>query len=286
MLGFPDEQYLEKLATTNEWFEHSFITTYCAMVAHKHHCLDIMFVHSMFNDREIVEQQVHVLPPTVKIVYSVLWWRSHFAVMECHVEKREICIYDGLVSHTSVGPYAARVESVLMRCALIPLNGNDHFAPTHGEKHYTLSVSNVTWSLHGPVSFVRQVDGHSCGPIACFKAMSVFGRVPAVVDTPSRSSPTEIRRMVVDDFRQLMIERMEGTRRQDMVDDGQKSQSNDGSHSSFTMVEIEQECIADQVLACKCTRGCTKRCRCLKSKSACGERCACKGLCKNCFNTS
>jgi hypothetical protein len=50
--------------------------------------------------------------------------------------------------------------------------------------------------------------------------------------------------------------------------------------------KVEQECIADQVLACKCMRCTTKRCRCLKSKSVCGERCAWKGLCKNCFNPS
>jgi hypothetical protein len=37
----------------------------------------------------------------------------------------------------------------------------------------------------------------------------------------------------------------------------------------------------DKVVACKCTKGCTTRCKCFKNKSACGQRCRCKGLCEN-----
>jgi hypothetical protein len=45
---------------------------------------------------------------------------------------------------------------------------------------------------------MRQDDGHSCGPIACLKIMSVFGRISTHI--------TDTRQMIVDDFKQLLDE--------------------------------------------------------------------------------
>ena len=61
------------------------------------------------------------------------------------------------------------------------------------------------WKLTGPYVFIEQMDGHSCGPIACIKMMSLFGRVPSDVNVHSVPA-MELRKIVMNDFRKVCQE--------------------------------------------------------------------------------
>jgi hypothetical protein len=122
------------------------------------------------------------------------------------LENRDITIYDGYIHHTSIIPYAPNVKRLLQRCDLIPFNCKDDFVVQGTGMCLDLCGSKITWSLRGPLCYVRQDDGHSCGPIAYLKIMSVFGRIPAHITDPNLLSPLEIRQMIVDNFRHLLDE--------------------------------------------------------------------------------
>jgi hypothetical protein len=206
MLSIPEDNCLSKLASTNAWFEHAFITSYCGMVAHRQHREDIIVMHSMYMNQKIVECEVYELPSTVKTLYSILWSNGHFVVMECHIETHQINIYDGYTQHTSVTDYALHVTRILMRCSLIPVDTNEDFLKDGSDSLLTFSDTSRPWCLHGPLVFVKQDDGHSCGPISCFQIMCIFGRLPQQIKQPFALSLREIRKIVIEDFSNLMDE--------------------------------------------------------------------------------
>jgi hypothetical protein len=47
------------------------------------------------------------------------------------------------------------------RCSLLPLHCNDNFLDG-GSGTCVLSHESTTWTLGGPVTYVKQDDGHSC----------------------------------------------------------------------------------------------------------------------------
>jgi hypothetical protein len=69
-------------------------------------------IHSVFSNGPVIRQEVHVLPRTVKTIYSVLWYDSHYVAMECKLAKRWIGIYDGFTPHTSVTNFAQLVKRI------------------------------------------------------------------------------------------------------------------------------------------------------------------------------
>jgi hypothetical protein len=36
---------------------------------------------------------------------------------------------------------------------------------------------------------------------------------------------------------------------------------------------------------CRCKKGCSKKCKCVKTESGCGPTCGCQGMCSNKFNS-
>jgi hypothetical protein len=94
ILSIPDEKYFEKHSTTGTWFDQMIIPSYCGMVAHKQHRQDLLMIHSVISNGPVIREEVHVLPKTVKTIYSVLWCDSHYVAMECNLAKRWIGIYD------------------------------------------------------------------------------------------------------------------------------------------------------------------------------------------------
>jgi hypothetical protein len=91
-------------------------------------------------------------------------------VMECDLQKRAIGVYDGYVKYTTIDIFAPQVKHILARCGLIHLRSKEHFVQSETDSRLLLSGASSGWSLEDPIRYVRQYDGHSCGPIACLKS--------------------------------------------------------------------------------------------------------------------
>jgi hypothetical protein len=65
--------------------------------------------------------------------------------------------------------------------------------------------SNGGWSLVGPETYIKQKDGHNCGPIAMMKLLSIFNRLPEGTVVEQLTS-NDIRRITMGDFRSLLKE--------------------------------------------------------------------------------
>jgi hypothetical protein len=92
-----------------------------------------------------------MLPKTVNSFYSVLWSNSHFVVVECCLENRDITIDDGYIHHTSIIQYAPNVKMLLQGCDLIPFNCKDDFVEKGSGMYLDLWGTKSTWSLRGPL---------------------------------------------------------------------------------------------------------------------------------------
>ena len=100
---------------------------------------------------------------------SVLYLNSHFAVSVIDVKEKQVLIYDGL--RHPICDWNLHVLTVLKCSNLTSRCARHKFSESRGT--VSLDVDEQTWEI-SPDHFYKQVDGHSCGPIACLKVMDVF----------------------------------------------------------------------------------------------------------------
>jgi len=110
--------------------------------------------------------------------------RDHYVVMEINIKDNTVTIYDGL--SIPLFNWFDHIVNGMKRCGLIPLAVThrviEHdFASEPGRTRQTPSApgcevqfdNGEIWRLLQG-SFVQQVDGCNCGPIACMKVLELF----------------------------------------------------------------------------------------------------------------
>jgi hypothetical protein len=114
-----------------------------------------------------------------------------------------------------------------------------------------LSHQSTTWSLGGPLKYVKQDDGHSCGPIACLTMISVFGRMPTHIQDPTVFPPFAIRAIITKDFRKLLFElkdviRVKIPKKRRIVDDFMPKKSTRKKQTRDELAEVTVDRAAAQ----------------------------------------
>ena len=143
-LWFGDGDYLNQLCHTKREFETDFIGTFCDLVAHTAHDLDIQVVHCQNPGQALQQDECQQLHVGAKTVVSVLHGIGHFSVLELTLGMRSIMIYDGL--NYSLTTWFKHVFYILKRCQLIPIE--TVFAhPTICDDKCDFQFGEVTWTL-------------------------------------------------------------------------------------------------------------------------------------------
>ena len=120
-------------------------------------------------------------------VIAVLHDRNHYGVLEINVKQRLIHIYNGL--NRDLDRWFLFIFYALKRCMLCPLSASPKPVPDeavtvkkHGQlakgshtsiEGYQIEIGSSPWRYERG-TFLCQVDGYNCGPIACVKILEMF----------------------------------------------------------------------------------------------------------------
>ena len=171
-----------------------------------------MLIHVTYPKQQLEEDQCKPLPSHVKRVVAVMHHRDHYGVMEINIKDNTVTIYDGL-SHPLMN-WFDHIVNGMKRCYLIPLavthrvSGQSFGSEPARTRHtpsaegYEVQFDNETWRLRRG-SFVQQVDGFNCGPIACMKVLELFSLVDER-DVRSAYSSHRIRQVVMQHWQRFL----------------------------------------------------------------------------------
>ena len=121
--------------------------------------------------------------------------------MQVDFEQKRVLVYDGRVG--DLASWREVALKLLKHCGVVDLKTTKTFIRMEDEDEVMFLGGDINdWKLTGPFVFITQSDGHSCGPIACIKLMSLFNRIPDDVDVHTVPA-MELRRIVMDDFRKV-----------------------------------------------------------------------------------
>jgi hypothetical protein len=139
---------------------------------------------------------------------SLLHCSSHYVVIVVDLLLKHVSVFDGLnvykTSHSTIswGPYAI---FLLKRANLIPFEKPFKFRAVKNKDkpvsryHCVTSMGTHTLAMD---YFVKQEDGHNCGPIAGCKMMDLF-RVPGLSIPAKRLEQKENRKIVCECYCKL-----------------------------------------------------------------------------------
>jgi len=202
MLVMGDDDYLNACRSTNRWYDGDFVSSFATVASHYAHKTlsqrlgqtdypplpQLLIV--TFPRQELQPNVIKALKPETQRVVGVIHDTDHYAVMELSVQENKITMFDGL--RRPLIRWMDHVISALKRSMLIGLRDTWNPVPDEPTAHYHGSVrtrvingytivvrgageeNDVIWKLVRG-DFIKQVDGHNCGPIACLKILEQFG---------------------------------------------------------------------------------------------------------------
>ena len=196
-LSIPKKEYLDHLTVSEDWFSSGFIAGFVLLATHDAHLSSIL--HPM--DHKIMPvftpyPNAHVskiLPYGDNTHFvSVVYNRSHFAVLYYDIAGRTVIVYDGLNYDVDTwGPHVVHtiqtygLASVQEYTKVIDKNEHtDDFGRKIKETKLTLryegyqGLPSTVWTVTNHTTY-EQNDSHNCGPIACMKLLEIHGLIAA-----------------------------------------------------------------------------------------------------------
>ncbi len=186
-------------ANTDVFLDGNFISTFASLVCHHNHSTaptvpiksrkDVpQLTHVTFPNSVLAIKDCKPLPSGVQRIVAVMHTKLHYAVMEITVVTRTIKIFDGL--RYDLLEWKDHVIRVMRICILVDPNVDPsaaQFIPDpavsetvgHNRKPqkymngFDVFIALQRWRLERG-SFLHQLDGNNCGPIACLKIMKIF----------------------------------------------------------------------------------------------------------------
>jgi hypothetical protein len=157
---------------------------------------------------DLVEEEVVSVGEGITALVSLLYRSSHFVVMVVDLLSKHVSVFDGLNvyknSHSTIswGPCAI---FLLKRANLIPFEKPFKFRAVKNKDkpvtryHCVTSMGTYTLAMD---YYVKQEDGHNCGPIAGCKIMDLFC-VPGLQVPAEQLERKEYRQIVCECYRKL-----------------------------------------------------------------------------------
>ena len=163
-----------------------------------------------FPQAEVRESNVVKLDKMTATLLLVAFKNQHFAVLEFDVQMREVRVFDGLCR--KIDQWKEHVIHSLRSYGLVNLS---HIPKSNFSEQKTSGATvfqrveikfgaEDPWIVKNSV-FVRQKDGHNCGPIACCKVMEVLGYVEKGSMDRLGSVTGGFRKAVMTKFSDLLV---------------------------------------------------------------------------------
>lgn len=199
LISVGDEKYFEDCGSTNRWLESDFLASFGTVAAHRCHSLSsepisIQFITCNYPDETVIESQCRALPFTTKRLVSAFHASDHFVVAEMDLSSNKVTISDGLLM--PLYTWKKHITNVLQRCKRMDVGSTYSFNVQDNTLEFDWACANEKWTICHDASFVKQKDGHSCGPLACMKMHEIF-----LDDTTFDG---------IDNYRGFITERFEG----------------------------------------------------------------------------
>jgi hypothetical protein len=198
-----DDGYIDRISNTSDWYDGTFILSFAQLAAHYAHSTvalselgptypDVLpqLIHVTYPRGEVSVDQCCALRTDTTTVVAVLHNKDHYGVLEIDIKKRLIRIYDGL--NRNLDRWFVFIFNALKRFMLCPLSASPKPVPDkavtvkrHGRssrsakgsqksiEEYQIEIGSSPWRYERG-TFIRQVDGFNCDPIACVKILEMF----------------------------------------------------------------------------------------------------------------
>ncbi len=199
LIPIGEKSYTNVCANTDVFLDGNFIFTFASLVCHHNHSTAPTVLIKSGNN---VPQLTHVtvlnsvlaikdckpLPSGVQSIVAVMHTKLHYAVIEITLDTKAIKNFDGL--RLGLLEWKDHVIRVMRICILVDPNVDPsaalfHLDPAVSEtvgrsrkaqeyvNGFDVIVALQRWQLKRG-SFLHQLDGNNCGPIACLKIMELF----------------------------------------------------------------------------------------------------------------
>jgi hypothetical protein len=127
-----DDGYIDRISNTTDWYDGTFFFSLAQLAAHYAHSTislpelgptypDVLpqLIHMTHPRGEVRVDQYGALPMDTTTVIAVLHYKDQCGVWEIGINKRLICIYDGL--NRNLDRWFVFIFNALKRCMLCPL---------------------------------------------------------------------------------------------------------------------------------------------------------------------
>lgn len=263
-----DNDYFLECQRT-KWFDTEFICSFVTLLAHDAHVelpkyskgTNQVMMIDCFYPRGVVHPP-NVLSYDNRCTHFLLvaYSSSHFAVLDFDILLRTVSIFDGL--NLKIDRWQDHVVHTVRQYGLTPLGIEPMIT-------YSVDVTinkssrqriEVQFGEQAPwivtnTNYLRQKDGHNCGPIACTKVMEVLGYIPEGSIEEMGARPGGWRRLVMNTFADL-LSKYDEQLHVNMIEDGNNvggGVQKAAEETTAKQVLLRQEVVPSQEPVCICT---------------------------------
>ena len=185
-----DDNYF-KACLGVKWFDTEFIATFVSLLAHDAHIVVPQFAKG---PNRVLMITCHfpqaIIYPANVLSYDrmntnfllIAYNAHHFAVLDFNIHLRAVSVFDGF--NNKIDGWKHRVVHTLRQYGLVSLDvvpkmrySTQVVGGSGKKQRLDIQFGNeAPWIVENSV-YLRQKDGHNCGPIACTKVMEVFGYI-------------------------------------------------------------------------------------------------------------
>ena len=201
-----------------KWFDTEFIATFVSLIAHDshvemppfaYHPNRVLMITCPFPEGIVYPANVLSYDNSYAHFLLIAYNANHFAVLDFNIHLRAVSVYDGF--NNKIDGWKHHVVHTLRQYGLVPLDivpkirYSQQVIDGSGKKQ-RLDIQfgiEAPWIVENSV-YLRQKDGHNCGPIACTKVMEVFGYIEEGGMEAVGSRVGGYRRVVMDKFADLI----------------------------------------------------------------------------------
>jgi hypothetical protein len=199
LIPIGEKSYTNVWANTDVFLDGDFISAFACLVCHHMHSMTPtvpinsgknvpQLTHVTFLNSVMTIKDCKPLPGSVQRIVAVMHTKLHYGVMEITVVTRAIKIFDGLPY--DLLEWKNHVIRVMRNCILVNPNVEPSAAqfildaavsktvgcsrkPQEYVNGFDVIIALQRWQLERG-SFLHQLDGNNCGPIACLKILQLF----------------------------------------------------------------------------------------------------------------
>lgn len=158
-----EDSYYDCYADGTRWWPSDIIKTFGVLKSHEMHREDMIFVDAGTPTKKAYQERytkTHELPKKVQTIVTVAMKEAHFVVLKIRLDPDcTTVVYDGMAAKKGRGlePWKEVEEYILSRYGISKKNSSRRWIMRHHKDNQ---------DFKRPLN-ITQVDGHSCGPIAC-----------------------------------------------------------------------------------------------------------------------